>query len=60
MTKGELPFDKAVATDAGWHPVWGDDPNVQSLGLSKKNPITQTLFSIMGPQIGAYIWKRIA
>ena len=60
LSKWELPFDKMVATDAGWHPVWKDDANVQSLGLSKKEPITQTLFSIMGPQIGAYIWKRIA
>lgn len=57
---GELPFSKKVVTDDGWHPVWGNDENVQSLGLGKKYPITQTPFSIMGPQIGAYIWKRIA
>ena len=60
LSVGELPFDIEVATDAGWHPVWGNDANVQSIGLAKKAPITQTSFSIMSPQIGAYIWKRIA
>uniref|UniRef100_UPI00402A2013 phage baseplate protein n=1 Tax=Megasphaera sp. TaxID=2023260 RepID=UPI00402A2013 len=59
ITVGELPFNKRIATDDGWHPVWGNDANVQSLGLNKKQHITQTPFSIMGPQVGAYIWKRI-
>ena len=60
LAVGELPFNKRIATDGGWHPVWENDPNVQSLGLYKNQPITQTPFSIMGPQVGAYIWKRIA
>ena len=55
MTVGELPFDKEVDTNAGWHPVWANDANVQSLGLNKRRPITQTPFSIMSPQVGAYI-----
>lgn len=60
LSVDEIPLPYVMCTDDNWHPAWGTDANIGSVGVNKHQPIVQQAFSILSPYKAVYIWVRTA